>query len=57
MAGVERVTVTLPNDLLREINRRARNRSKFVGMPYAGNSTSACVRSSGVPWRTHIAKP
>lgn len=30
MAGVERVTVTLPNDLVREIDRRENNRSKFV---------------------------
>lgn len=30
MAGVERVTVTLPNDLLRDIDRREKNRSKFV---------------------------
>ncbi|MBL8232409.1 MAG: hypothetical protein JNL98_28185 [Bryobacterales bacterium] len=30
MAGVERVTVSLPEDLLRDIDRRERNRSKFV---------------------------
>ncbi|HZT32646.1 MAG TPA: ribbon-helix-helix domain-containing protein [Bryobacteraceae bacterium] len=30
MPGVERVTVTLPDDLVREIDRRERNRSKFV---------------------------
>jgi Arc/MetJ-type ribon-helix-helix transcriptional regulator len=30
MAGVERVTVTLPEELLRDIDRRAKNRSKFV---------------------------
>ncbi|HXB67517.1 MAG TPA: ribbon-helix-helix domain-containing protein [Candidatus Acidoferrales bacterium] len=30
MPGVERVTVTLPNDLIRDIDRRERNRSKFV---------------------------
>ena len=30
MAGVERVTVTLPNDLVRDIDRREKNRSKFV---------------------------
>ncbi len=30
MAGVERVTVTLPTDLIRDIDRRERNRSKFV---------------------------
>ena len=30
MASVERVTVTLPNDLVREIDRREKNRSKFV---------------------------
>ena len=30
MARVERVTVTLPNDLVRDIDRRERNRSKFV---------------------------
>jgi hypothetical protein len=30
MAGVDRVTVTLPNDLVRDIDRRERNRSKFV---------------------------
>jgi Arc/MetJ-type ribon-helix-helix transcriptional regulator len=31
MAGVERVTVTLPGDLVRDIDRREKNRSKFVG--------------------------
>ena len=30
MASFERVTVTLPNDLVRDIDRRERNRSKFV---------------------------
>jgi hypothetical protein len=30
MSTVARVTVTLPNDLLREIDRREKNRSKFV---------------------------
>jgi hypothetical protein len=30
MAGVERVTVTLANDLISEIDRREKNRSKFV---------------------------
>jgi Arc/MetJ-type ribon-helix-helix transcriptional regulator len=30
MLTSERVTVTLPNDLLREIDRLERNRSKFV---------------------------
>jgi Arc/MetJ-type ribon-helix-helix transcriptional regulator len=30
MAAVERVTVTLPNDLVRDIDRREKNRSKFV---------------------------
>src|SRR5258705_14005835 len=30
MAAVERVTVTLPNDLVRDIDRRDKNRSKFV---------------------------
>jgi hypothetical protein len=30
MAGGERVTVTLPNDLIRDIDRREKNRSKFV---------------------------
>ena len=30
MATVERVTVTLPNDLVRDIDRREKNRSKFV---------------------------
>jgi hypothetical protein len=30
MASVERVTVTLSNDLLRDIDRREKNRSKFV---------------------------
>ena len=30
MAPVERVTVTLPNDLVRDIDRREKNRSKFV---------------------------
>jgi hypothetical protein len=29
-SSVERVTVTLPNDLIREIDRRETNRSKFV---------------------------
>ena len=30
MASVERVTVTLPDELVREIDRREKNRSKFV---------------------------
>ena len=30
MAGVERVTVSLPDNLLRDIDRRERNRSKFI---------------------------
>ena len=30
MASVERVTVTLPNDLVKDIDRREKNRSKFV---------------------------
>lgn len=30
MTGVERVTVTLPSDLIRDIDRREKNRSKFV---------------------------
>jgi Arc/MetJ-type ribon-helix-helix transcriptional regulator len=30
MPAVERVTVTLPNDLIRDIDRREKNRSKFV---------------------------
>lgn len=30
MADLERVTVTLPVDVLREIDRREKNRSKFV---------------------------
>ncbi len=30
MATVDRVTVTLPNDLVRDIDRREKNRSKFV---------------------------
>ena len=30
MAGVDRVTVTLPDDLVREIDRREKNRSKFI---------------------------
>ena len=30
MASFERVTVTLPDDLVREIDRREKNRSKFV---------------------------
>jgi hypothetical protein len=30
MAGVERVTVILPDDLVRAIDRREKNRSKFV---------------------------
>ena len=30
MASVERVTVTLPNHLVRDIDRREKNRSKFV---------------------------
>jgi hypothetical protein len=30
MPGVERVTVTLPDDLLKDIDRREKNRSKFV---------------------------
>ena len=30
MAGFDRVTVTLPNDLVKDIDRREKNRSKFV---------------------------
>lgn len=30
MASVERVTVTLPGELVRDIDRREKNRSKFV---------------------------
>lgn len=30
MAAIERVTVTLPNELVREIDRYQKNRSKFV---------------------------
>ena len=30
MANVERVTVTLPEDLVRDIDRRVKNRSRFV---------------------------
>ena len=30
MPGLERVTVTLPDDLLRDIDRQEKNRSKFV---------------------------
>jgi Arc/MetJ-type ribon-helix-helix transcriptional regulator len=30
MASVERVTVTLPDDLVRDIDRREKDRSKFV---------------------------
>src|SRR5712691_4854721 len=30
MANFDRVTVTLPNDLVRDIDRREKNRSKFV---------------------------
>jgi len=30
MASIERVTVTLPDDLVRDIDRREKNRSRFV---------------------------
>jgi hypothetical protein len=30
MASVERVTITLPEDLLKEVDRREKNRSRFV---------------------------
>ena len=30
MAGIARVTVTLPDDLLRDIDRREKNRGKFI---------------------------
>ena len=30
MPGVERVTVSLPNELVRDIDRREKNRSKFI---------------------------
>jgi hypothetical protein len=30
MADADRVTVTLPNELIRDIDRREKNRSKFV---------------------------
>jgi Arc/MetJ-type ribon-helix-helix transcriptional regulator len=30
MPGIDRVTVTLPDDLVKDIDRREKNRSKFV---------------------------
>ena len=30
MAGVDRVTITLPSELVREMERREKNRSKFI---------------------------
>jgi Arc/MetJ-type ribon-helix-helix transcriptional regulator len=30
MASIDRVTVTLPNDLVKDIDRREKNRSKFI---------------------------
>jgi metal-responsive CopG/Arc/MetJ family transcriptional regulator len=30
MANIERVTVTLPGDLVGDIDRREKNRSKFI---------------------------
>ena len=30
MADIERVTVTLPNDLVRDNDRQEKNRSKFI---------------------------
>lgn len=30
MPGVERVTVSLPDDLIRDIDRREKNRSRFI---------------------------
>lgn len=30
MPGIDRVTVTLPDDLVKDIDRRAKNRSKFI---------------------------
>jgi Arc/MetJ-type ribon-helix-helix transcriptional regulator len=30
MADIERVTVTLPNELIRDIDRQEKNRSKFI---------------------------
>lgn len=30
MAAIERVTVTLPDDLVRDIDRQEKNRSKFI---------------------------
>ena len=31
MANIERVTVTLPSDIVSDIDRREKNRSKFIG--------------------------
>jgi hypothetical protein len=31
MANIDRLTVSLPSDLIRDIDRREKNRSKFVG--------------------------
>jgi len=36
MVGIDRVTVTLPSDLVREIDRREKNRSKFVAEAIRG---------------------
>ena len=44
MAGFERVTVTLPNNLVRDIDRQEKNRSKFVAEALVDGSVGKPVR-------------
>jgi hypothetical protein len=56
MAGVERVTISLPDDLLRDIDRREKNRSKFVAEAVRREMIAAGAPNFGVPWKTLIRK-
>ena len=42
MTGVDRITVTIPRELLRDIDRREKNRSKFVGEAVRNESERRC---------------
>jgi metal-responsive CopG/Arc/MetJ family transcriptional regulator len=51
MANVERVTTTLPEDLVRDIDRREKNRSRFVAEAVRRELDPGEVWNFGVPWR------
>lgn len=56
IASVERVTVTLPDELVRDIDRREKNRSKFVAEAVRVNSSAATVTTFGFRFRIPIPK-